>query len=263
MNRIMQMVLLTGLTAAAVCGCSSPPAVEPGQEVASRLPSTPPIVRQSVQAVGGVDRWAQISSVRAVVLMTVYDEQARPYVNRFHVRVEFGPDLLCQELLADAMTAEGRLHVEVRRVGQAGPTAGPVPDDLKRRLNSAFRVLLHSLSGPWNLTAPGVQTAPQQRTRLAGEELLRVERTDSRPTRTFYFLPVEALPRAVVTGPSQPGRAGTVTLLDYTLQPNGLAWPGRVQLFHRGEHTTLGEQPLFDAKISDVRFGRGIMKSED
>jgi len=115
--------------------------------------------------------------------------------------------------------------------------------------------LLHRLRGPYNLLEGKESARAPQKDQVGGQEVIRVGVTgDNRMAVAYYFGSATGILKYVTAGADSPGSNGTVTSYEYCSLKNGATFPSLIQVNRIGRNVLLGETPVFQVEISDVKF---------
>ena len=124
---------------------------------------------------------------------------------------------------------------------------------VRQRMGLVLPTLLHRLRGPYNLVNGERPRTPQD-TRVGGLPVVRVGVTgDNRNAVAYYFGPITGILKFVSAGADAPGGNGTITSYEYHSLPNGTTFPTLIRVNHIGRHVLLGETPIFQVEISNVK----------
>ncbi len=257
MKAMRAMAVLTMVAACFLSACgpaedsSVTPPVTSMLSLDAQLAKAPKIVQRSVTAIGGVKAWQPIRRIEAKVLLSDYQGTAKPYVNRFDVRMVLSPALKGYSLDARAATPGRDIHV---RVGPGVKVKSFHPDQndqLRRSISKAFEIILARVTGPWNIL-PVDDNVKASRVKILGEDLIRVPAGDG-SRGAYYFQPDNGLLKYRSWGADTPGADGTVTIYTYMMMPNGLAFPRKIQVVKVGKHVLVGTEKIIEADFSEAK----------
>jgi hypothetical protein len=220
----------------------------------SRLGPASAIVSASVANLG----WRKVfggapGAVSFTAIVTTYDKDGQKYTDRQKMVADLG---------AGAISASGAtpLGAWTARAGRAGLTsteADPRVDTalVSRRMGMVLPVLLHRLRGPYNLLDGPEVARSGQKAQVGGVPVVRVGVTgDNSQAVAYYFEPATGILKYVTAGADAPGGDGTVTSYEYRSHKNGATFPCLIRVDRIGKNVLLGEVPVFQVELSDVRF---------
>jgi len=213
------------------------------------------VLRSSVEALGGLERWQEAGAITAQAVVTLYDEKGKAMVNKHEQTV----DLKAGTLEASASLAEGHWTARVTRKGKAQFTGkGKTLDEADRqRLLAGLALILHRVGGPLNLCGLGEAAGRPERVRPAGMavDLVRVPAGNSTSDVVAYYFDAQTSElRLVTAGADEPLADGTVTVYTYGILLNGMGFPRRIRVVKIGRHALVGETPVLEVIYSRVQF---------
>ena len=210
-------------------------------------------VAASVEAIGGLNAWRKVSTVRATAVVTLYDQAGTAYVDRQEHEIDLGAG----RIVALGMAGRGSWRAEAYEDGRGGVTVSgaPMPAAAQKRLIEALSRLARRTGGPMNLLAGGERVRTARPVNVGGHDLVRVGVDgDNQRATAYYFTREGGLLRMVTEGADSPGKDGTVTQYTYKVLPNGLAFPARIRVVRIGRHVLVGSRPVMDVEFSNVRI---------
>jgi len=238
--------------AAAACGLLlAGCAADPYQRY--ELGAARPVVSQSIDMMGGLNRWPWARPIHAKALVTTYDSSGRARVNEQEQVI----DLRGGTIRATARVPGGTWTAKVTDSGGARFSADgfAATDEMASRELAALRTLLHRLRGPLNLLDAGERPVDAAPARLPGAELIRVPVEGGREgIAAYYFDAQTSVLRYAAAGDEAPGGDGTVTIYSYHLAPDGMAFPSEISIVKTGRHVLVGTQPVMEVQYRQVRF---------
>jgi hypothetical protein len=243
--------LLVGLCGLVAAGCRGRQLED--TKAYGRLGPAQGIVSTSLQWMGGYEAWRTMKPVEAEAVVTVYAASGPWYVNRQAQVI----DLADGELEATARTGEGTWRASARVGGRCRlKTDGPRPaPEMVRRTCGALQTLAHRVRGPLNLLGGDETVLSVGKTRLAGEDLVRVAvQIEDGRADGYYFNGTTGELRYVTAGVDEPGRKGTITTYTYTMLPNGLIFPRHIRVMEIGDNALLSRRPILDVEYTEVRI---------
>ncbi len=233
---------------ALLAGCDN------SQMAGSKLGPASEIVSASIANLG----WSKVfggslGSVSFTAIVTTYDKDGQKYTDRQKMAVDLG---------ANTITTKGAtpLGTWTARAGQGGlasADADPRVDAtlVSRRMGMVLPILLHRLRGPYNLKKGPEVARSQQKAQVGGMPAVRVGVTgDNRMAIAYYFGAATGILNYVTAGADSPGSSGTVTSYEYRSLENGATFPSLIRVNRIGSNVLLGEIPIFQVEISDVKF---------
>ena len=213
------------------------------------------MVAASIESAGGLDPWRKVGRIHATALITTYDEEFQPYVNRQELTI----DLRRGRIASKAKTANGHWRAVVRDSGKYKldtSGAGTSVVDAKQIISALVRIL-HRLRGPLNLLGGDEHPTAPTPVRIDGRDLLRVAlKTPTKRATAYYFETTSGnMLRMLTDGEGVPGGKGTITCYEeYQMLPNGVTFPKRIKVSTFGRHVLTGRSPVLDVVLSNVRF---------
>lgn len=248
------VIFLAGLVG--VVGCGEPAEVQTGATAplgGVQLGPARDIIAASLDSMGGLEAWQKVQRVRMNAVVTMYDFEAVPYVNRQKQVLNVRGGTLAVEATNPRGTwnltakADGTCSMNVRGLWPA--------DDKVIIVACSTATLLHRLRGPLNFLLTDERPASAEATRFDGKDVVRVEVTGNTDWAVaYYFDATTGLLRYVTSRGDGPYEHGTVTIYDYIMLPNGMAFPKRIKVVALGDYAMIGEQVLLEADLSDVRI---------
>lgn len=231
-----------------LAGCGGLPAEE---AALSALGPGRPIVATSVQWMGGYANWRAVRGVRALALVTAYENGGPAYTNMESLTI----DLAGGTISAAAGTGQGAWAATTRRAGRCelrGNGFRPT-EQMEGQVCDGLRTILERSAGPLNLLRRPPEVRAVEPARFGGQDLVRlIVRESPSQDVSYYFAPVTGELRFVVTEPR--GATGTVTRYTWQMLPVGLAFPLRIQVTQAGQAAPIGETPLLDVQFQRVRI---------
>ncbi len=210
------------------------------------------IVATSVENAGGLKAFKSVRAIRTNAVIVIHDKGGR-YVSRQKQVIDINGGII----EASASTGRGPWHATVRDSGRysfSGSTAGGAGS---RQLVSVLATLLHRVRGPLNLLGMGERVMAAEKTRLAGYDVVRVcVEGGYQRAKAYYFDATTGEMRFVACGAKEPGQSGTVTAYEYTILPNGMTFPKRIEVFEIGKNVLIGEKLILEADFADVEVRR-------
>jgi hypothetical protein len=250
----LSVIVLAGLVG--VVGCGETAEVQPGATAplaGVQLGPARDIIATSLDSMGGLEAWQEVGRVRMTAVVTMYDFEAVPYVNRQKQVLNVRGGTLAVEATNPRGTwnltskADGTCNMNVRGLWPA--------DDKVIVIACSTATLLHRLRGPMNFLLTDERPDSAERTRFDGKDVVRVGVAgDTEWAAAYYFDATTGLLRYVTSRGDGPFEYGTVTIYDYAMLPNGMAFPKRIKVVALGDHAMIGEQVLLEADFSDVRI---------
>ena len=222
-----------------------------GPDPYRRLGPARDIVSASVEWLGGYDTWGRLGPVRASAVVSIHDSNGQAYVSRQQQTI----DIHGGRLVAAAHTAQGPWTATVHDSGRYDLGGSGVVFDrqMQERICGELATLLHRVRGPLNLLRGSEKVNSVERTRLGGEDVIRVAVDGSGGQAiAYYFEATSGVLRYVTAGSERPGAEGTVTVYTYMMLPNGMAFPRRIRVVETGENVVIGLRPVFEAEFTDV-----------
>lgn len=212
-----------------------------------------PAVAASMDAIGGAARWRQLHSVDAKAVVSTYDASGAAMINLQRQKI----DVAGGSISAEADLPGGGWRAGVRLTGSPSFSSQGAAVSGKNQglLADGLRTTLHRVRGPLNLIDGTERAQPSQLVRVSGVQYVRVPVSGSPVgVKAYYFDAETKLPRMVTAGGDAPGQAGTVTVYTYQMQPNGLAFPVRVDVRRIGRHVLVGEEKVLTVDYQQVSF---------
>jgi hypothetical protein len=232
-----------------LCGCGS---VGTGNSDPYRqLGAARDIVSASTEWMGGYERWRRVGEVRASAIVTTYTEDGPTYVNNQQQRIY----IHAGKLVARAETGTGSWKAVVRDRGRYSLRGKgfKVDPEMKERICGPLQTLLHRVRGPLNLLRGREEVRSVERTRLGGEDVVKVTaHTDDSRTLGYYFHATSGELRFVTEDARSPDEKGTVTAYTYMMLGNGMTFPRRIRVAEMGENVVIGRAPILEAEFSEV-----------
>jgi len=224
------------------------------QMAASKLGPASEIVSASIENLGwGKVFGGSLGSVSFTAIITTYDKDGQKYTDRQKMVVDLGANTI----IAKGATPLGTWTVMAGQGGLVSVGAEPGVDAalVRRRMGMVLPILLHRLRGPYNLLeGPEVARSPQN-AQVGGVPVIRVGVTgDNRLAIAYYFGPATGILKYVTAEADSPGDNGAVTSYEYRSLANGATFPSLIQVNRIGGNVLLGETPVFQVEISDVKF---------
>jgi hypothetical protein len=224
------------------------------QMAESRLGPARGIVSASVENLG----WGKVfggspGSVSFAAIVTTYDRDGQKYADRQKMVVDLGANTIA----ARGATPQGTWTARAGQGGLSSIDAEPRVDAalIARRMGMVLPVLLHRLRGPYNLLEGAEAARSPQNAQVGGVPVIRVGVTgDNRQAIAYYFGPATGILKYVTAGADSPGGSGAVTGYEYRSLANGATFPSLIQVNRIGGNVLLGETPVFQVEISDVKF---------
>ena len=246
--RTVRVGLMSLLGMALLAGCDNYRMAE------SRLGPASEIVSASIANLG----WSRgfggsPGGVWFTAIVTTYDKDGQKYTDRQKMVADLGAGAIS----ATGATPLGAWTARAGRAGLTSTVADPRVDAalVSRRMGVVLPVLLHRLRGPYNLLDGPEVARSQQTAQIGGMPAVRVGVTgDNSKAVAYYFEPATGILKYVTAGADSPGGDGTVTGYEYRSHGNGATFPCRIRVNRIGTHVLLGEVPVFQVEISDVRF---------
>jgi hypothetical protein len=239
----MRRFVLFGAALMLLAGCHGRPADAPA----------PQVVRDSMDALGGLDRWSEAEDVEAEAVVTTYDGDGTAHVSRQRVRM----DLPGGRLSASAVEPRGSWDASVALDGEADFDADgfTASETMRNRLTDALATLLHRVRGPVNLLEGDDHPAgTAQRVKVGGRKLVRVPVAESgHAVKAYYFDSVTRVPVLVTAGADRAGREGTVTRYEYRMLEDGTLFPHRIEVLRIGPNVLVGEEPVLKVEFVAVQ----------
>jgi len=241
------LVLLAGCAPAASRGGGKPLAMT------ADLGPARDILAACMESMGGMAAWQKVGKIRATAVVTMYDFQDIPFVNIQKLVLDLRAGTLDVESNSPlgtwtlTATTEGYCDLQV---SGAWPT-----DERILLIASTAATLLHRLRGPLNLLITDERPGGVQPTRFAGSDVTRVGvEDDTRWAAAYYFDSTTGLLKYLTSRADEPFSYGTVTLYEYQMLPNGMAFPRTLRVVALGDHAMIGEQVLLEADFTNVVF---------
>jgi len=250
----LSVIVLAGLVG--VVGCGETAEVQTGGTgPLAVIPAGPArdIIATSLDSMGGLEAWQEVGRVRMNAVVTMYDFDGVPYVNRQKQVLNIRGGTLAVEATNPRGTwnltskADGTCNMNVRGLWPA--------DDKVIVIACSAATLLHRLRGPMNFLLTDERADGAERTRFDGKDVIRVGVAgDTEWAAAYYFDATTGLLRYVTSRGDGPYEYGTVTIYEYVMLPDGMAFPKRIEVVALGDHAMIGEQMLLEADFSDVRI---------
>lgn len=245
-NLLLCVVCLLGSAWLAGCKPSRMEMAKPG--------TTSEIVSASVENLG----WGRAfggapANVSFTAVVTTYDNAGRKYTDR----QEMAADLASGNIAAKGATPGGS-WTAVANVGlmtRLDADPGVNQDVVRKRMSMVLPTLLHRIRGPYNLVGGTERPRSPRKTQVGGVEVVRIGVTgDNRNAVAYYFEPATGILRHVTSQADRPAGDGTVTSYEYRSLSNGAAFPKVIRVNRVGRNVLLGDVPVFQVEISNVRF---------
>ncbi len=220
-----------------------------------KLTTSNSTVKLGIQAMGGLETWKNIDKASADALVTFYNEQGQPYVNRqAHVINVHG-----RVIRAIGETSKGewqaRYSPETGWLWNRNTFAikgGAKLDEITPgRLEGALTTLLHRVRGPLNLVGGDEMPGNSEKVWLNSQDLVRVP-VENGSVKAYYFGLISGLLQMVTEGGDEPGQPGTVTLYTYQILPNGVVFPKTIRVVEIGRHVLVSQAPILEVEYSNV-----------
>jgi len=248
------VIFLAGLVG--VVGCGEPAEIQPGATAplaGVQLGPARDIVATCFDSMGGLEAWRKVQRVRMNAVVTMYDFEGVPYVNRQkHVL-----NIRGGTLAVEATNPRGTWNLTARDDGTCSMNVRGVwpADDKLVVIACSASTLLHRLRGAMNLLLTDERPDGAEATRFDGNDVVRVGVTgDNEWAMAYYFDATTGLLRYVTSRGDGPYEYGTVTIYEYKMLASGMVFPSRIQVVALGDHAMIGEQVLLEADFSDVRI---------
>lgn len=242
MKRTCLPVILAGLMLA---GCGNA-----GRYGQYNLGESQELVAKSVESIGGLDAWTRLGTVRANVVVAIYDARGQ-HVTRQKQLININAG----SVESSGMTARGKwnalVHDDGRQVFSGDTANGPT----SFQIVAALRTELHRLRGPLNLLGRGERTGDTEKMFIGGKEVTRVLARGGLNDVAAYYFCVETGRLVYLTcGGIEAGKAGSITAYEYTTLPGGIVFPKSIKVYRIGEHVLLGDKLIMEAEFSDIRI---------
>lgn len=246
--RTVRLGLICLFAAACPAGCAE------YHKAAMKLGPASDVVSASIENLGWTKAFGgRLGSASFVAIVTTYDKDGHKYADRQEMVV----DLAANRITAAGATPQGTWKATAGPGGafsvdaHAGVNTGLV----SRRMGSALAILRHRLRGPYNLLEGKESARAPQKDQVGGLPVIRVGVTgDNRMAVAYYFGSATGILKYVTAGTDSPGSNGTVTSYEYRSLKNGATFPSLIQVNRIGRNVLLGETPVFQVEISDVKF---------
>ncbi len=211
------------------------------------------IVTTAVERIGGLDAWRDVGRVRASATVTTYERGGPTHVNRQQQTIY----LHAEKLVATARTGEGSWRAVARADGRCKVRAkGFAMDPRSReRICDESVLMLRRVFGPLDLLDSDREVGPVTKTRLEGEDLVRVgARGVDGVALAYYFQALSGELRFVTAGEGQADGRTTVTTYTYMMLPNGMAFPQHIRVVAKGRNVLVGDRPILDVRYTNVEI---------
>lgn len=246
--RTVRLGLICLLAAGCLAGCVA------YDDAATKLGSASDIVSASIENLGWTKAFGgRLGSASFVAIVSTYDKDGQIYTDRQKMVV----DLAANRITTAGATPQGTWKAaagpgEAFSVdAEAGVNTGLV----RRRMGPALAILLHRLRGPYNLLEGNESARSPQKDQVGGLSVIRVGVTgDNRMAVAYYFGSATGILKYVSAGADSPAGNGTVTSYEYRSLKNGATFPSLIQVNRIGRNVLLGQVPVLQVEISDVRF---------
>jgi len=212
-----------------------------------------PAVEASMDAIGGAARWRELRSVEAKAVVSTHDASGAAMINLERQKI----DVAGGSISAEADLPGGGWQASVRLTGSPSFSSrgAAVSATHQGLLVDGLRTALHRVRGPLNLLDGTERAGASEPVRVSGAQYVRVPVSGSPvDARAYYFDAETKLLRMVTAGGDAPGQKGTVTVYTYQMQPNGLAFPVRLDVRRIGRHVLVGEEKVLTVDYQQVGF---------
>ncbi|HUS90509.1 MAG TPA: hypothetical protein VM695_01620 [Phycisphaerae bacterium] len=240
--------MLCVMGTAMLCGCLSE-----RERMMRRLGPAASITTASMDNLGWCKLGEKAEEVHFTAIVTSYDKAGRSYTDRQEMEV----DLEDGTITSIGGTPQGSWQAAATESGKFSLKADRGVDEAKveQRMGPTLLTLLHRLRGPYNLLGKRERARTAQDTRVDGQPVVRVAvEGDNRMAIAYYFDATLGVLKYVTAGGDRPGGDGTITLYEYDSLPDGVLFPKTIRVVRLGEHVLIGETPVFEVEISNVRF---------
>lgn len=246
--RTFRLGLICLFAAAWLAGCAE------YHSAAMKLGPASDVVSASIENLGWAKAFGgRLGSASFVAIVTTCDKDGQKYTDRQEMVV----DLAANRITAAGATPQGTWQATATPGGvlsvhaQAGVNTALV----RRRMGPTLALLLHRLRGPYNLLEGKESARAPQKDQVGGLEVIRVGVTgEGRMAVAYYFGSATGILKYVTAGADSPGSNGTVTSYEYRSLKNGATFPSLIQVNRIGRNVLLGQIPVFQVEISDVKF---------
>lgn len=190
------------------------------------------------------------ASFSAVV--TTYDREGKAFSDLQEMAFDFEHD----SLTSAGRTPQGAWRARVWGGDHLSLSADAGADKsaVRQRMGPVLVTLRHRLRGPYNLVGHRQRARDAKHVNVGGANLVRVSIDgDNRKAIAYYFDAGTGLLQHVTADADTPGQKGTVTTYEYAALPNGLVFPKMIRIARLGRHVLLGETPILEVEISEVR----------
>jgi hypothetical protein len=211
-----------------------------------------PIVTASIANLGWSRAGLDIQTASFTAIVTTYDETGKSFTDRQTMVV----DLAKVTITATGGTPQGAWTAQADDYGKFDLQADEGVDvaAVGKRMAPTMRVLLRRIRGPYNIVGDERRPAVEP-VRVAGQDVVRVSLGAGSPQAVaYYFDASTAVLKYVTTGADRPAAKGTITDYLYQSLPNGVLFPSRIKVAHLGQFVLIGEKPILEVEISQVKF---------
>ncbi len=245
----MKRTLCLCALACLLAGCTSDP-----YAACPAGPAKPATVKSN-QAMGGLDNWHRVASIRATAIVTDYVNDVGAITQQQQVY-----DLQHGTLTANGVLPQGSWQATVwldgRRVfdqstdktvawGDRVSLASSMLTSLRR----AYGTLRLCNFGP----TPCERATSYSVERLFGTDYIRVGvKGGAEGVRAFYLDMQSYLPVYVTVGADEPGGAGTVARYHWAMLDNGIAFPSSIEVYNIGQDVLVGYKRLLEVEFRDL-----------
>ncbi len=239
------------VTALLICAGALTAGCSPTDPLAKyRLGPAKKIVGVCMSTMGGLRRWETLGRVTADAVVSRYDTTGRAYVNRLKLDMDFRND----RIKAVAQTGTGGWSASSDKSGLCRLKASGGGKDVRAELiGEMLGKILHRASGPMNLLVGGERVKGAKPARIGGYDVIRVGASGGESgAAAYYFDATSGLLRYVTCGADSPGKGGTITIYEYVMQPNGMAFPQRIRIMEIGQRAMISRKPNLEIEFYNV-----------
>ena len=218
-----------------------------------RLGPAAEITTASLNNLGWSQLGEEAEEVSFTAIVTTWDAQQRSFTDRQEMAVDFEEG----EIESIGGTPQGSWQAEATDTGGFSLKAdrGVDEEQVAQRMAPTLQTLLHRLRGPYNLLVTDERARTAEDTRVDGQAVVRVGvEGDNRMAVAYYFDATLGVLKFVTAGADRAGGEGTVTVYEYDSMPNGVLFPSRIRVMKLGRHVVVGDTPVLEVQISNVKF---------
>lgn len=204
-----------------------------------------PVITRGIVVSGGVSGYRHARDVEAEAVLVLHGEDGARSLT-YHRMVLDIPGGVVRSVWRTTQGRAGDLERATVRAGDPAEQSDPV--------RQALAVLAHRIRGPLNLLDSGVKPGQPTKRQVGEVDCVRVPVAGRNARATAYYFDVTTgLLRFVEAESGPAGRGPTVTVYDYEDATGSLMLPRRLRLVRRGELNLVGETPLLEVELTNVR----------